>query len=771
MRDQQHVMESNHRATGQDAWKGDQDRFFPCYYDRTMMRPVNSHNQPHFISGTATIAHASIPSNIKHTPYCQPYHNYCRLPAPIEQDQRHNTRETCCTLQKPSNDLIGEMCPSLLPINEIPNHLERDFSFKKLRHSSKHPVAPSFIPYNNLFHRLPCSATHVPRESVIQSGSRQPRRYQNLSSESDGTFEQNWSRDMTHSLPCKGKKQRHAPKPYNKPLPSYDIHPRSLLFKYEEELLSRLKKSAEKNRGNLLCLISRLINPDPIPNALTLLDVLKVCDLTELIKERILSVIREHIWQAPPCYDLWEADYRGCRPYKDIDVAKCMPTYANDVSSQFSKPTSTTANVASTFESAKSMKDREQGTISRPLTTSFEPQKSSPFKSQQELNTSKEGNDVIKTNEVPDIEVENNKSLPSNKPCSEGNVDISDHTSTQVRSEMSQRIFLISSDVIPTDRNTTSSHPHEIDSDIDKIANEIKQEEAVSKLKQCLKDFAESISLKEDSIETCVDSSVDTKVVDSEFYDTKSDFGSGRFRRETSQESHIKSVCFEEATDSELELNTQNMDVEMKSTVVKIEPFETWEPCEAADDDTSHCDTIHYDSEIFPFIECDEGASVDVNIEISANGSRIMPCQRDDVAEAQKGVPNDDQIRLNINNVETDPCKRLSCGTEYDVDGESINTETSRVTEVDKTVGVNEIVVKTEPCDTSCYYAMNREVRSSDAVSRMTNNSYDDYWTDKGLLHRVKQEPEDLRNSANEESDNDTSDIGNIFDKLLKSLE
>ena len=754
MRDRLHAMGSNHRPTGLDAWKRDQGRFFSCNYDRTMMQQVNSHIQPHFAIGTATIAHANIPVNIKPAPCCQPYHNYSRLPPPIEGDEGHNTRETCCTLQEPSNDLIGERSLSLIQVNEIPNHVKKDFSSKKLRYSSKLPFASNVIPYDNLFHRLPCSASHVPRESVIQNGSRQPQKYQNLNTESGGTFGQNWSRDMTHSLQCKEKRQRHVPKPYERPLPSYDIHARSLLFKYEEELLLRLKNSAEKNRGNLLCLISRLINPDPIPNALTLLEVLKVCDLTELIKERILSVIREHIWQAPPRCDLWEADHRRCRSYKDTDVENCMPIYANDISSQFSKPISTTANIAAKFENAKSAEDREQSTIPCPLTTSFEPKKSSHCKSQQEQNTKKEGNGIIKTNEVPDIEVKNNKSLPSTKLCFEGDVDIFDQVSTQVGNEMSERILSTTSDVISTDRNTTSNHPHKIDSDIDKVVNGIKQEEAVNKLKQCLKDFAESITIKEDSIES------------SEFSNTKQGFGSDRFRREG--ESRIKSVCFEEATDSEMEFNQQNMDVEMESTAVKPEPFETCEPCEAADDDTSHFNTMHFDSAIFPVIKDNEGVSVDVNIEISANGIRIMPCERGGVAEVQKGVTNDDPIQLNIKNVKTEPCKRLSCSTEYDVDGESTYNETSRDTEVDKIIRVKEMVTKTEPCDTPCYYTMSGETTSTDTVSRVTNNFYDDYWTDKRLLHRVKQEPEDLSNLAKEESDNETS-IGNIFDKLLNS--
>lgn len=705
-RDQILAMGSNHGAIGKDVWRQDQDRFMSCWDDRRIMQPLNSHIQHR---ATAAPAHASFPPNIKSTPYCQPYHKDCRLP-PFEQYEVKNVRETSCSLQGPSNNVITEKPPPLIPIDEIPNQIEEDFPSQHLRHRSKFLFTPDTIPYN---HRSPHSAIHS-REVVVQRKNYQGSEYQNISIESSGPFGLDCSRDMTQSQNYKEKRQRHVAKPYDKHSPANDIHSKLLLFKYEEELLLRLKKAAEKNRENLLCLISRLLNPEVIPNAVTLLEVLKVCDLTELIKERILSVIREHIWQAQPRHELWETDHRGRRSCNETDVGKYKLAYDNDVSSQIKKHSSVTANASATLEWTKSNEDQGQGTFPRLLTTPSEPQKSSPAAIiQLEQNTNEKGNVAIMANEAPDNAVENKECLPSNEPCFEGDVDISEQVSIQAGSGMSENILLTINDMITTDRDIRNSlHPHKFNSNIDKVAHEIKQEEAVNSLKQCLEDFAASISLKEDLTESLVDSCVETEVVDSETYNIKHNRGSSRVGEVTFQGNHIKSDFVLEATNSEMELSQHNMNVKMKSVVVKTEP---WAPNETTDDDTTnHHITMHRYNGTFPVITISPVAEFDKTLKV----------------------------------------KKFVIKTE--------TSENAPVTEVDETLTENKIVRKTEPCDTPCSHTTSRE-----AAVRLTNNSCDGYWTDRGLLYIVKQEPEHFENFQHEKSDSDTSNIGNIFDKLL----
>ena len=84
-----------------------------------------------------------------------------------------------------------------------------------------------------------------------------------------------------------------------------DFFQRLLLHENRYELLQTLKASALSGRKVLLHVVNKLLSIKVIENALLLLDNLKRSDLTEVVKEKVLSVVQEIIWGHPPRYELW----------------------------------------------------------------------------------------------------------------------------------------------------------------------------------------------------------------------------------------------------------------------------------------------------------------------------------------------------------------------------------------------------------------------------------------------------------------------------------
>ena len=80
---------------------------------------------------------------------------------------------------------------------------------------------------------------------------------------------------------------------------------RLLLHENRHDLLQTLKAAALLSRNLLLFAVNRLLSEKVVENALLVLDNLKRSDLTEIVKEKILSVIQEVIWKHPPKYELW----------------------------------------------------------------------------------------------------------------------------------------------------------------------------------------------------------------------------------------------------------------------------------------------------------------------------------------------------------------------------------------------------------------------------------------------------------------------------------
>ena len=80
---------------------------------------------------------------------------------------------------------------------------------------------------------------------------------------------------------------------------------RLLLIENKRELLRTLKAAAKISQRILAIVVERLLEKRVLANALILLDHLKLSDLTEIIKERVLSVVREIVWGDPPRLDLW----------------------------------------------------------------------------------------------------------------------------------------------------------------------------------------------------------------------------------------------------------------------------------------------------------------------------------------------------------------------------------------------------------------------------------------------------------------------------------
>lgn len=79
-----------------------------------------------------------------------------------------------------------------------------------------------------------------------------------------------------------------------------------LLIENKRELLRTLKAAAKVSQRILAIVVERLLEKKVLANALILLDHLKLSDLTEIVKERVLSVVREIVWGDPPRLDLWQ---------------------------------------------------------------------------------------------------------------------------------------------------------------------------------------------------------------------------------------------------------------------------------------------------------------------------------------------------------------------------------------------------------------------------------------------------------------------------------
>eukprot|EP00794_Sanderia_malayensis_P011025 gene11025-12189_t len=104
-------------------------------------------------------------------------------------------------------------------------------------------------------------------------------------------------------------------KPYERPSSVDSYYSSFLKLENKGELLGLLNEKASQGRMELIDVIDKLLRSDFIENSLSLLENLKLSNLTEKIKERILSVVEEIIWQAPPKENLWKN--QNCSPDKD----------------------------------------------------------------------------------------------------------------------------------------------------------------------------------------------------------------------------------------------------------------------------------------------------------------------------------------------------------------------------------------------------------------------------------------------------------------------
>lgn len=84
-----------------------------------------------------------------------------------------------------------------------------------------------------------------------------------------------------------------------------------LLHENRHDLLQTLKSAASSSRDCLLSVVKKLLLHKAIESALLLLDCLKRSDLTEKVKERVLSVVQEIIWGYPPKQELWTGGMVG----------------------------------------------------------------------------------------------------------------------------------------------------------------------------------------------------------------------------------------------------------------------------------------------------------------------------------------------------------------------------------------------------------------------------------------------------------------------------
>ena len=91
---------------------------------------------------------------------------------------------------------------------------------------------------------------------------------------------------------------------------------RLLLIENKRELLRTLKSAAKISQRILAIVVERLLEKRVLANALILLDHLKLSDLTEIVKERVLSVVREIVWGDAPRLDLWQEKKKD-QGYKD----------------------------------------------------------------------------------------------------------------------------------------------------------------------------------------------------------------------------------------------------------------------------------------------------------------------------------------------------------------------------------------------------------------------------------------------------------------------
>ena len=92
---------------------------------------------------------------------------------------------------------------------------------------------------------------------------------------------------------------------------------RLLLLENKGDLLEVMRYTADHSRASLLFVVHRLLSRKYLENALILLENIKKLDLTEIAKEKVLSVVQEKIWGSKPRLDLWE------KPRKSPLETKC----------------------------------------------------------------------------------------------------------------------------------------------------------------------------------------------------------------------------------------------------------------------------------------------------------------------------------------------------------------------------------------------------------------------------------------------------------------